>query len=268
MLPLISGNEVEDEPGTSSDDYHRLPRPFLLPQPVDPAWPWGVCGNSSTSRSRLRKNMKRRVDHLSSGDVRFLIYLPFKIISPTNLQLSPAARRRGTRGRLARRGGASRKNSDAAGAHRRPNSNPDSDGGEEGFQQAHLALRLSLVVRVRDEERLLQVDALAKGDAAPDRGLRQRQVGRRRRARHRLLGGHEPRGEGAEASLMLPPQCERASSAVVSPSVRAASASARAALGQGAGKSPLLSVKSARRGGSSSSGAESGKERRLSGVAA
>ena len=151
-------------------------------------------------------------------------------------------------------------------AHRRPNSNPDSDGGEEGFQQAHLALRLSLVVRVRDEERLLQVDALAKGDAAPDRGLRQ--VGRRRRARHRLLGGHEPRGEGAEASLMLPPQCERASSAVVSPSVRAASASARAALGQGAGKSPLLSVKSARRGGSSSSGAESGKERRLSGVAA
>mmetsp|Transcript_36131 Transcript_36131/g.110720 ORF Transcript_36131/g.110720 Transcript_36131/m.110720 type:complete len:340 (-) Transcript_36131:282-1301(-) len=58
------------------------------------------------------------------------------------------------------------------------------------------------------------------------------------------------------------------SSAVVSPSVRAASASARAALGQGAGKSPLLSVKSARRGGSCSSGAESGKERRLSGVAA
>ena len=53
----------------------------------------------SGSRSRLRKNMKRRVDHLSSGDVRFLIYLPFKIISPTNLQLSPAARRRGTRGR-------------------------------------------------------------------------------------------------------------------------------------------------------------------------
>mmetsp|Transcript_5374 Transcript_5374/g.17289 ORF Transcript_5374/g.17289 Transcript_5374/m.17289 type:complete len:352 (+) Transcript_5374:277-1332(+) len=59
------------------------------------------------------------------------------------------------------------------------------------------------------------------------------------------------------------------SSAVVSPSVRAASASARAALGRAAGKSPLLlSVKSARRGGSSSSRAESGKEGRLSGVAA
>ena len=193
-------------------------------------------------RRRTREPSHRIQDHLSSGGVHlchlstFSDHLIHQLATPIAVQIS----------------------------------NPDSDGGEEGSQQAQLALRLSLVVRVRDEERLLQVDALAKGDAAPDRGLLQRRVGRRRRARHRLLGGHEPRGEGAEASLMLPPQCERASSAVVSPSVRAASASARAALGRGAGKSPLLlSVKSARRGGSSSSRAESGKEQgRLSGVAA